>query len=166
VAVYPQIKQLRVTAHPLHRLNIDVVQRGAVAALAVGDLRTPVAADGTLLKGHASADGLPAVPATALPAGGRVTGGNAAVALAVVAAAPPAMRRHLDRIDVGPDGLEAQLRDGPRVLLGTGERPRAKWIATGRVLGDPNSAGADYIDVRLPERPAAGGFGDEVQPSG
>jgi cell division protein FtsQ len=165
VEVYPQVKDLRVQADPLHRLRIQVTQRPAVAALTVGDERTPIAADGTVLAGHASDEGLPAVDAPALPAGGVLTGGDAATALAVLAAAPVAMRRYVERVDLGPDGLEAQLRDGPRVLLGTPDQPYAKWIATGRVLGDPGSAGAGYIDVRLPERPVAGDFADGVVPS-
>jgi cell division protein FtsQ len=43
-------------------------------------------------------------------------------------------------------------------MLGSTERPRAKWAAAARVLSDSSSEGATYIDVRLPERPAAGGF--------
>lgn len=165
VASYPQVKDLTARADLLHRLHIDVTERPPVAALAVGDERTPIAADGTLLRDRPKVDALPAVNADALPAGGRLTGGEAAVALEVLAAAPAAMRRYVERVDVGPDGVEAQLRDGPRVLLGEPDRAYAKWIATGRVLGDPNSAGADYIDVRLPERPAAGGVDEEPSTS-
>jgi hypothetical protein len=41
---------------------------------------------------------------------------------------------------------------------------RAKWAAVARVLAYPASGGARVIDVRLPRRPAARGFGpgDEV----
>lgn len=166
VAIYPQVKDLQVEADPLHRLRIEVVQRPPVAVLEVGDERTPIAADGVVLDGHASAEGLPAVPAGALPAGGRLTGGDEAAALQVLAAAPEATRKYVERVAVAEDGtIEAQLRDGPLVLLGTPDRAYAKWIATGRVLGDPGSAGAGYIDVRLPERPAAGGFEGGVVPS-
>ena len=165
VSSYPQVKAVAARPELLHHLRIEVTERTPVAALEVGEQRTPIAADGTLLTGRTSTDGLPSVTTDALPAGGRLTGGEEAVALEVVAAAPAAMRRYVDRIDAGPEGIEAQLRDGPRVLLGTPERAHAKWIATGRVLGDPNSAGADYIDVRLPERPAAGGFDAELSTS-
>jgi cell division protein FtsQ len=75
-----------------------------------------------------------------------------------VAAAPAAMRAHLGRVFLGRDGLEADLRDGPSVILGDGSRLRAKWIAAGRVLGDPGAKGATYVDVRLPERAVAGGL--------
>lgn len=165
VAMYPQVKDLRVEAAPLHRLSITVVERHAVAALQVGDHLAPVAADGTVLDGHVSAENLPAVPTAALPAGGRLTDGRAAALLAVVAAAPEATRGYIEGVGVGDQGIEAQLRDGPLVVLGTADRAYAKWIAMGRVLGDDGSAGASYIDVRLPERPVAGGFDDGVVPS-
>jgi hypothetical protein len=42
------------------------------------------------------------------------------------------------------------------VYFGDASRPHAKWLSLARVLADPSSAGASYVDVRLPERPAAG----------
>jgi len=48
------------------------------------------------------------------------------------------------------------MRGGLLVYFGDAARPHAKWTALARVLADPSSAGASYIDVRLPERPAAG----------
>jgi len=158
VAMYPQVKDLRVDAHLLHRLDIRVVERQPVAALTVDGRRTPVAADGTLLQGRISSSDLPVVKVPALPAGGRVDGGQTARALVVIAAAPAALRRHIARVQMGPQGLEALVERGPRILLGDGSRPRAKWVAAARVLGDRDAAGATYIDVRLPERPVAGGL--------
>jgi cell division protein FtsQ len=165
VAIYPQVKDVRVTADPPHRLAIAVVQRHPVAALESSGRRTPVAADGTLLGQHASADGLPVVPIAALPAGGRLTDGRAAALLKVAAGAPEATRPYVDRLEVAEQGIQARLRNGPVVIFGTAERARAKWIAMGRVLGDEGSAGATYLDVRLPERPVAGGFDGQATPS-
>ncbi len=56
----------------------------------------------------------------------------------------------------GPKGLTVVLRSGLLAYFGDATRPHAKWIALTRVLADPSSAGVAYIDVRLPERPAAG----------
>jgi cell division protein FtsQ len=166
VEVYPQVKDLRIEADLLHRMRIEVVERSAVAALAVGDERTPIAADGTLLDGHVADERLPAVPAAALPAGGTLTGGQARTALDVLAAAPEATRAYVETVEIADDGtIEAQLRGGPVVLFGSADEAYAKWIATGRVLNDPGSSGATYIDVRLPERPAAGGFDGEAPTS-
>jgi cell division protein FtsQ len=55
-----------------------------------------------------------------------------------------------------------ELRDGPELIFGSAHRVRAKWIAATRVLADPESAGATYIDVTLPGRPAAGGLAAET----
>ena len=52
----------------------------------------------------------------------------------------------------------SSLSDGPELIFGDASRVRAKWIAAARVLADPDAAGATYIDVRLPDRPAAGGL--------
>ncbi len=43
-----------------------------------------------------------------------------------------------------------------QIYFGDASRAHAKWMAAARVLADPSSQGAWYVDVRLPERPAAG----------
>ena len=53
-------------------------------------------------------------------------------------------------------GLTLAMHSGLLVYFGDGTRPHAKWLSLARVLADPSSAGASYVDVRLPERPAAG----------
>src|SRR6185312_13427446 len=53
-------------------------------------------------------------------------------------------------------GLTVVLRGGLLAYFGDAARPRAKWLALARVLADAGSAGATYVDVRVPDRPAAG----------
>jgi hypothetical protein len=48
------------------------------------------------------------------------------------------------------------MRNGLIVYFGDATRPHAKWLALASVLADKSSAGATYVDVRLPGRPAAG----------
>ncbi len=48
------------------------------------------------------------------------------------------------------------MRGGLLLYFGDATRPHAKWLSAARVLADPSSAGATYVDVRAPERPAAG----------
>jgi cell division protein FtsQ len=158
-AVYPQVKDLQVEAKPLHELRITVLERQPVALVSAGGQRVPVAGDGTLLRGRVSGANLPAINADALPAGPTVTDPQQLHLLSVLAGAPDAMRRHVERLELERTQLVAVLRDaGPQIVLGDWSRPRAKWVAAARVLSDDSSAGASYIDVRLPERPAAGGF--------
>ena len=55
-----------------------------------------------------------------------------------------------------------ELREGPELFFGDARHLRAKWTAAVRILADPKAAGASYIDVRLPGRPAAGGLPAET----
>ena len=53
-------------------------------------------------------------------------------------------------------GVRVSVRQGPVIQFGAPTRLAAKWAAATRVLADHGSGGARFIDVRLPERPAAG----------
>jgi cell division protein FtsQ len=162
---FPTVRGLEIAADLPHGLRITVLRRAPVAALAIGGQRLPVAADGTLLRGVPAPSDVPALKVAAPPAGPKLTDPRAVEALDLVAAAPAAMRDHVSRVYLGRQGLEADLRSGPAVILGDGSRLRAKWIAAARVLGDPGAKGATYVDVRLPERAVAGGLAEPTQPS-
>jgi hypothetical protein len=62
------------------------------------------------------------------------------------------------------------MRNGPDLIFGDATDLEAKWAAAARVLADASSRGATYVDLRLPERPAAGGLPaqtlEPVEPSG
>ena len=168
VHAFPTVKDVRVDRDLLHGLKVIVVGRPAVAALTGAGPRVAVAADGTLLRGAEIPDDVPSLKVDTPPGGPRLAGGHAGLALAMIAAAPAAMRAHVERAYMGREGLEAALRDGPSVIAGDGKRLRAKWIAAARVLGDPGAKGARYVDVRVPERAVAGGLPqaqEEGQPS-
>jgi cell division protein FtsQ len=160
-AVEPYPAVMGVDAHPdfPHGLRIVVHEHVAVAALAAGSDRVPVAADGTLLRGS-STDDLPIVTVAAPPPGDTLGDKRTLRAVALLAAAPPELRAKVSRVYAGPRGLTAPLTDGPVLYFGGADRVRAKWTAAARVLADRSSAGAAYVDLRLPERPAAGGLED------
>ncbi|MGZ4271230.1 MAG: cell division protein FtsQ/DivIB [Solirubrobacteraceae bacterium] len=159
VEPYPSI--MAVDAHPdfPHGLRIVVHEHVAVAALASGSDRVPVAADGTLLRGS-STGGLPVVAVAAPPPGDALTDQRTLRVVSLLAAAPPDLRAKVSRVYPGPRGLTAPLTNGPILYFGGADRLRAKWTAAASVLADRSSAGATYIDLRLPERPAAGGLED------
>jgi cell division protein FtsQ len=158
-AVEPYGRIASVQAKPdfPHGLRIEVRERAAVGALAAGDERVGIAADGTILRGQATS-GLPLLSARSAPTGERVTDPALGREVALLAAAPPALRARVIRVGTGSRGLTVPLRDGPELFFGGPDRLRAKWIAAATVLADPSSSGATYVDVRLPERPAAGGL--------
>jgi cell division protein FtsQ len=154
---YPGVLDVDTDAHFPHALRIAVRERNPVGAIVAGDQRVPVAADGTLMRTTASR-GLPEIAAKALPGGSHASEPDVRRAVGVLAAAPPALRARVRRVYVGPRGWTLPVRNGPTLYFGGSERLAAKWAATAAVLADPTSSGATYLDVRLPERPAAGGL--------
>ncbi len=158
VASYPVVRSLRVSSDFPHRLRIAVNAYEPVAAVqSGGGSPTPVASDGTLLRGT-TAKHLPVVGIRSMPGGDRVADDSALRAIRLVAAAPAPLRARVARVFSGRRGLAATMQDGPKLYFGGIDRPRAKWSAAARVLAADTSQGATYVDVRIPERPVAGGF--------
>ncbi|MEA2390146.1 MAG: cell division protein FtsQ [Solirubrobacteraceae bacterium] len=158
LAPFPIVKDLRVHAHPPHALDVDVIEHDPVGAVLIGGRAVPFAPDGTLLRE------LPAPPDLArISAGGtagpRITDPHGRRAVALLAAAPAPLRTRIDRVRLSrAHGLVAVLRNGPALYFGSSDRLPAKWTAAAAVLADRGSAGARYIDLRVPARPAAGGL--------
>jgi hypothetical protein len=77
--------------------------------------------------------------------------------VALLAAAPYQLLQRVSQIaKTDPHGLTVQLRNGPTIYFGDATQAVAKWIAASEVMADPGSAGAAYVDVTDPHRPAAG----------
>jgi cell division protein FtsQ len=146
-----------------HTLRIEVREQAPLGVVVAGGDRVAVGRHGQVLRG-VPADNLPQIAARAVPGGTRVTDRNARRGVAVLSAAPAPLRARVRRTSLGPQGLAVALRNGPSLIFGGPERLRAKWAAAAVVLADPTSAGATYIDLRLPERPAAGGLEPPLDP--
>jgi cell division protein FtsQ len=158
-APFASVSDLRVHADFPHAMRIEVIEHEPVAALEVGDRTIAATGSGLLLRGIAADEELPVIRMDAAPAGERVDNGNTLTALDIAAAAPDELRRRIDRLWTGPKGMMLALVDGPDVIFGTAADSRRKWLAAARVLAEPGAAGATYLDVRTPERVAAGGVG-------
>ncbi|HEY5196381.1 MAG TPA: cell division protein FtsQ/DivIB, partial [Solirubrobacteraceae bacterium] len=157
VAPYTVVKSLDVKTEFPHGLSIKVTEQMPVAALVVGGTRLGIAADGIVVHGlNDTPAALPTVTTSQLPRTDQVTEASSLRALEVLDIAPPALRRTISRVGPGPGGLTVYLHNGLELYFGDTSRLHAKWAAAARVLGDPQSRGASYLDVRLPERPAAG----------
>jgi cell division protein FtsQ len=156
VAPYPVVKQLHVSTGFPHQMRIDVVEEVPVAMLAAAGIRVPVSADGTILRGASVPASLPTISLPVSPGGTRATGSTLQV-VRLLAAAPYQLLAEVSQAsDSSAQGLEAQLRNGPKLYFGSAEDLGAKWASAAAVLADSGSAGADYIDVTVPSRPAAG----------
>ena len=151
------MRSLRTTTDFPHGLTITVNAYEPVAALRSGADLTPVAADGTILRG--SVDARPPRRRRAhrppAPAASATPGPCARSACWL-----PRRRaaRRVSRVYRGPTGLTATLENGPKLYFGGSGAFAAKWGAAAAVLADGTSKGARYIDLRVPERPAAGGL--------
>ena len=157
VESYPVVRSLRADADFPSRLRITVNAYEPVAALQRGGSLTAAAADGTLLRGT-STKGLAVVGVSTLSGVQRATDSRAMAAIRVLATAPAPLRRRVARVYRGDRGLAATVENGPKLYFGGGERLRAKWSAAVQVLASERSVGASYVDLRIPERPVAGGF--------
>ena len=160
VAPFPVVKQLHVVTDFPHRMRIDVTEQVPVATISAAGQQVAVSADGTLLHGSTIPASLPTIPLSVSPGGTHVTGPTMRIVRLLAAAPYQLLSRVSQAIDSGSQGLVAQLRNGPKVVFGTGDQLNAKWAAAAAVLADSGSAGADYIDVTVPSRPAAGAGSD------
>ncbi len=159
VAQYSSVAGLQVETDFPHTLKIRVLEHTPVAVLLSGDRELAASGDGLLLRGVVADGDLPVIKMDAPPSGDRVGNRNTRTALTIAAAAPDPLRRRIDRLWTGPRGMMLTLVDGPDVIFGDASDARRKWLAATRVLADESSAGATYLDVRVPERVAAGGLG-------
>jgi cell division protein FtsQ len=156
VAPYPIVKNLRVTTQFPHGMRIHVIEQIPVAVVSVGGTTIAVASDGTLLHDLGGGSALPRIPLAVQPGGTRLTGA-ARNAVSLLAAAPYQLLPHLAQVTTtASHGLTVQLRNGPALYFGAATELKAKWTAAAAVLADRYSAGASYIDVSDPTRPAAG----------
>jgi cell division protein FtsQ len=158
VAPWRVVRDLKVSPEFPHGLRIAVNEQLPVAALSVAGTRTAVAADGVVLGPSLLSGALPIVgSASSVPplTGGHVRDGALLSELAVLGAAPAPLAKLITRAYMGPEGVTVALHSR-LAYFGDATRPHAKWFALARVLADPSSAGAWYVDVRVPDHPAAG----------
>jgi cell division protein FtsQ len=161
VASYPVVRAIHAVPSFPHGLRIEVTEQPPVAALTIGGQRTAVAADGVVLGPGLITGSLPALSEGQgiVPEVGRhVQGASLLAELTILGAEPKPLMRFDARVFTGSkgEGLTVAMRNGLLVYFGDATRPHAKWLSLARVLADQSSAGATYIDVRVPERPAAG----------
>jgi cell division protein FtsQ len=157
VAPYPVVRSLSVTTQFPHGMRIRVIEQIPVAQITIGGLPVAVAGDGTLLDDGAKTGPLPAIALRVPPGGSRLSDPVALGEVALLAAAPYQLLAKISQAtSTSAHGLVVQLRGGPSIYFGDAQRLDAKWTAAVAVLADPLAAGALYIDVTDPQRPAAG----------
>lgn len=164
-ARFSSVADLKIRTDFPHTMRIEVIEHEPVAALEVGDSTIAATGSGLLLRGVTADEDLPVIRMDAAPTSDRVKNGNTRTALAISAAAPEELRRRIDRLWTGPKGMMLALVDGPDLIFGDASDAARKWLAATRVLADRSAAGATYLDIRIPERVAAGGLSPVAEPT-
>ena len=155
---FPIVRTLDVRSDFPSGLRIHVFEHRPAAALVAGSRRVAVAADGSILA-SVSAEALPEVDGGDVLPADRLAPSPALDAVRIAGGAPRALIARLDEVrQDGARGLVVRLDDGPELVFGEVTRLAAKWAAAARVLADARAEGAEYVDLRIPERPAAGGL--------
>ncbi len=162
VSRYPFVRSLRVSVSLPHTATISVFEQVPVGVLG----GTTVSAHGTLLpRVSPSGQAVPTITASSAASGsgsgsgrsGNAVTGTARADVYLLASAPYPILARLATAGWRPGrGLTATLRNGPIVYFGDDTRLAAKWRSVILALAQPSSAGASYIDVTDPTRPAAG----------
>jgi len=158
-APFSAVRSIEVRPDFPDAMRIHVSEYRPVALLVSGSRRVPVAGDGAVLTGLPVKGDLPLVRTVGALPTGRLAAGAQLSAARVAGGVPAALGSRVQEIvRQRGKGVVVPLEDGPRIIFGDGASVRAKWAAAVRVLADPDAAGAAYVDVRIPERPAAGGL--------
>jgi cell division protein FtsQ len=159
VSTFPVVGSIHVEPDFPHALRIEVTERPAAALVSVDGVPMPVAADGTILRGLRPPEGLPLLQMEKPATESQVTDPRTLRALLVAGAAPTGFPQRIERLSEDAEqGVVVELQDGPEIIFGDADLVDEKWTAAVRVLADTDAAGASYLDVRLPERPVAGGL--------
>jgi cell division protein FtsQ len=158
VEPFSSVADIKVRPDFPHTLKIEVLEHQPVATVLSGGSSVPATGGGLLLDGVRAAD-LPMVATPTPVADGHVADRRTLAALAVAAAAPPELRARAERLYYAKSGMVLDLRAGPDLIFGSADDAREKWRAAARVLAETSSAGATYLDLRVPKLVAAGGVG-------
>ena len=137
----------------------------AVAQIGEGKRVLLVADDGRLM-GTASGKqaNLPVLPLKGHPKSGRVSG-NVGEEVAIVAAAPKALRHYIATTGYGKSGVEVEFNSGIEIRFGDDRGAERKWKAAAAVLADPSVTSLSYVNVASPNRPAVHGEEHELPPA-
>jgi cell division protein FtsQ len=157
VEEFPTVASLAIDPSFPNGMEITVTERPPVAIIGMGD-GVAVAGDGTVLGTVSTEDAkLPSIEVPRPPSSGRLDG-VALTQAEVLGAAPEPMRPAIEGTEVHKElGVVVNLVEGIDLRFGDASDASEKWAAVVAILADPKLTELDYIDVRLPGRPAVGG---------
>jgi cell division protein FtsQ len=156
---FPVVESVVIAPDFPNSMSIRVIEHRPAALLQLGARKVAVAGDGSVLTGLTPKGSLPTIEIQGGVPTRQLEPGPVLDAARVAGGAPPAITARLEKIERERGrGVVVHVKDGPELVFGDAGRIAAKWAAAVRVLADKDAAGAEYVDVRIPERPAAGGL--------
>ena len=147
------------------RADPDVQVPTLAAAIGEGDEAVGIAGNGAAVRWLPPPEEppLPRLPLDEVPKGGRVKG-TALEQVRVLAAVPDELRPYVEGSYLGESGVDVNLTTGIELRFGDATQARRKWNAAAAVLADPSITALDYVDLRVPTRPAYDGSEHELPP--
>jgi cell division protein FtsQ len=158
VSGFPTVASVTADTSFPHGLTVHVTERRPVLVASDGEREAVVAAGGSVLQGvDAGGLNLPAIHVDDLPESGRL-GGEGLEESRAIASAPSPLRSVIEGAATTDDyGIVVTLRGGIDLRFGSASKSRVKWAAAAAVLADPKVTTLEYVDIRVPSRPAIGG---------
>jgi cell division protein FtsQ len=156
LARFPTVAGVEISADFPHELTVTVIERPPVAAVASGDRVVAVDGDGQVLEGVAAGElSLPTIEVDASPS--AKLSGDALTQVQILSAAPPPLRPLVEDVAMETGQLTLVMKGGVELRFGPPQDIERKWAAATAVLADPMLTVAEYVDLRIPARPAVGG---------
>lgn len=158
VSRYTFVRSVVATRSGAHAVTLRVDEQVPVARVKINGTSEVVDAAGQLLPSAAGARlSLPLIPLASLPSAQITLTPAARAAVEVLAAAPyPLLAHAAEATRNAAHGVVVQLRSGPELYFGPTTQLTQKWTAAVAVLQSGLAAGASYIDLTDPHRPAPG----------
>jgi cell division septal protein FtsQ len=136
------------------------------ATIGEGSEAVGVAADGAVVRWLPPPEDqpLPRLPLDEVPQGGRLRG-PALEQVRVLAAVPDELRPYVESSYFGESGVDVDLTRGIELRFGDSSQAARKWRSAAAILADPEVTSLDYVDLRVPGRPAFEGSEHELPPA-
>lgn len=154
---FPRVAESAIDPSLPNGATVTLAMRQDGSRMGSGAGEKLIATDGTVL-GPAGdrASILPLIESGNPPPEGRLEGRDLAQAL-VLGGAPEKLRPYVRSSRFGPDGVEVTLSNGMMLAFGAPVEIDQKWRSAAAVIADPEVAGAVYVDLGVPGRPAIRG---------
>lgn len=163
-AEFVDVAAVKVDTDFPHAATIRVEVRRPVLIARVGGRTVTLSQAGEVIQPTHATPGLVKIDVPGTINGKYVTSGRAHQAVQVLGAAPDILLRKVRSVRWGKLGIVLSMSNGPELYFGDPSDAKRKWADAAAVLASSKSAGAAYLDLRVPGRVSVGGIGGAPLP--